>query len=50
MAGYLMSSRLVLWLIGVLSKLKDAEFDVKTLGDDKVETVVAAAATFFAFA
>ena len=40
----------VLWLIGVLSKLKDAEFDVKTLGDDKVETVVAAAATFFAFA
>ena len=40
----------ILWLVSVLAKLQDAEFDVKTLLDDKVETVVALAATYFAFA
>jgi hypothetical protein len=40
----------VLWLSSVLMKLKDANFDLMTLKDDPVETVVAALSTFFAFA
>ena len=40
----------VLWLGSVLTKLKDANFDLMTLKDDPVESVVAALSTFFAFA
>merc|ERR1719174_2343114 len=40
----------VLWLISVLSKLKDSGFDVTTLKDDPAETIVTILATVFAFA
>jgi len=40
----------VLWCASVLSKLKDANFDISTLKDDPVETGVAVLATVFAFA
>merc|ERR1719305_93689 len=39
----------VLWLLSVLSKLKDANFDVSTLTNDPVETGVAVLATVLAF-
>ena len=39
-----------LWVIGVLSKLKDAGFDVTTLTNDPVETVVAVVTTLLAWA
>ncbi|EOD26124.1 hypothetical protein EMIHUDRAFT_457412 [Emiliania huxleyi CCMP1516] len=40
----------VLWAVGLLSKLKNNNFDVGTLKDNPVETVVAAAAAYLAFA
>ena len=40
----------VLWLVSVVSKLKDNGFDVSTLANDPIETGVAALVTFFAFA
>ena len=40
----------VLWAVGLLSKLKNNDFDVGTLKDNPVETVVAAAAAYLAFA
>ena len=39
-----------LWLASVLIKLKDKSFDVATLADDKVETVVALLSTYLAYA
>merc|ERR1719305_894204 len=39
-----------LWLLSVLMKLKDASFDVSTLANDPVETLVAALTTVFAWA
>ena len=40
----------VLWLLSVGTKLKDANYDVSTLGDNKVETLIAAVSTYLAFA
>merc|ERR1712072_161004 len=40
----------VLWLAGVVSKLKDSGFDVMTLKDDPVETGIALISAVFAFA
>ena len=40
----------VLWLASVLMDLKGKSFDVASLADDKVQTGVAALATYFAFA
>jgi len=39
-----------LWLLSVLVKLKDSNFDMGTLMDSPVEKVVALAATLLAFA
>ena len=39
-----------LWLASVVMKLKDKSFDVATLADDKVETVVALLSTYLAYA
>jgi len=40
----------VLWLLSVLMKLKDAGFDVSSLGNDPIETAVAALSMVLAFA
>ena len=40
----------VLWLATVLLDLKNADFDLSSLKDNKVQTGVAALAAYFAFA
>ena len=40
----------VLWLFSVVAKFKDSNFDASTLGNEPVEKVVAALATYMAFA